>query len=118
MIWKEGFALGNSSCLKIQGFERNLLYHHLLLVIVNLLKLGQLLAANLLYLLVPLLSKGGACGTKMTGFPAVEAEFLFDTSFAFFQGKLGDFNGVDDHGVRVVGLGVGGVGEGVIGLMG
>ena len=37
--------------------------------------------------------------------------------FAFFWGKLGDFDGIDDHGIGVVGLGVGGVGEGVVGLV-
>ena len=115
--WKEGFALGNSSCLKIQGFERNLSYHFLLLIIINFLKLGQLLTANLLYLLVAFLSKGSACSAKMTGFLAAEAVFLFNATFAFFWGKLGDFDGIDDHGVGVVGLGVGGVREGVIGLV-
>ena len=54
----------------------------------------------------------------MTGFPAAEAEFLFNASFVFFRGKLGDFDGIDDHGIRVVGLGIGGVGEGVIRLVG
>ena len=53
----------------------------------------------------------------MTGFSAAEAEFLLNASFAFFWGKLGDFDGVNDHGVRVVGLGVGGAGEEVISLV-
>ena len=53
----------------------------------------------------------------MTRFSAVEAEFLFNASFVFFRGKLGDFDGIDDHGIRVVGLGIGGVGEGVISLV-
>ena len=42
----------------------------------------------------------------MAGFAAAEAEFLFDASFAFFWGKLRDLDGVDDHGVGVVGFGV------------
>ena len=54
----------------------------------------------------------------MTRFAAVEAEFLLNATFAFLWGKLGDFDGIDDHGIRVVGLGVGGVGEGVINLVG
>ena len=53
----------------------------------------------------------------MTGFPTTEAEFLFNAAFAFLRGKLGDFDGIDDHGVGIVCLGVGGVGEGVVGLM-
>ena len=117
MIRKEGFALGNSSCLKIQGFERDLSYYFFLFFVVNFFKLGQLLAANPLHLLVALLSKGSTCGTKMTGFSAVEAELLFNAMFAFFRGKLGDFDGIDDHGVGVVCLGVGGVSKGVIGLV-
>ena len=54
----------------------------------------------------------------MTGFSAAKAKFLFNAAFAFFWGKLGDFDRIHDHGVRVVGLGVGGVREGVVGLMG
>ena len=54
----------------------------------------------------------------MTGFSAVEAELLFYAAFAFFWGEFGDFDGIDDHGVRVMCLGVGGVGEGVVGLVG
>ena len=53
----------------------------------------------------------------MAGFPAAEAEFLFNATFAFFWGKLRDFDGINDHGVGVVGLGVGGVREGMIGLV-
>ena len=53
----------------------------------------------------------------MSGFSAVEAEFLLNAAFALFWGKFGDFDRIHDHGVRVVGLGVGGVGEGVVGLM-
>ena len=116
-IRKEGFALGNSSYLQIQRFERNISYHLFLFVIINLLQLGQLFTANLLYLLATFLGKGSACGTKMTEFPAAETELLLNATFAFFWGELGDFDGVDDHGVRVVGLGVGGVGEGVVGLV-
>ena len=59
-----------------------------------------------MYLLVPLLSKGGAGGTKMAGFSAVEAELLLNASFAFFWSKLGDSDGIDDHGVGVVGFGI------------
>ena len=71
-----------------------------------------------MYLLVALLSEGGACGTEVAVFSAAEAEFLFDAAFAFFWGKLGDFDRVHNHGIGVVGLGVGGVREGVVGLMG
>ena len=71
-----------------------------------------------MYFLVGLLSEGGACGTKMTRFSAAKAELLLNAAFAFFWGKLGDFDRVHDHGVRVVGLGVGGVREGVVGRMG
>ena len=71
-----------------------------------------------MYLLVALLSEGGACGTEVAGFSAAKAEFLFNAVFAFFWGKLGDLDRIHDHSVRVVGLGVGGVGEGVVGLMG
>ena len=117
-IREEGFALGNSSCLKIQRFKRNLSYHLLLFVIVDLLQLGQLFAAYFVYLLVALLSEGRACGTEVARFSAAEAEFLFDAAFAFFWGKLGDLDRIHDHGVRVMGLGVGGVREGVVGLMG
>ena len=110
--------MGNTSCLKIQRFERNLSYHHLLFIIVDFLKLGQLFAANFLYLLVALLSKGGARGTEMAGFSAAEAEFLLNAALAFFWGKLGDFDSINDHGVGVVGLDVGGVREGVVVLVG
>ena len=70
-----------------------------------------------MYLLVAFLSEGGACGTKVAGFPAAKAEFLFNAAFAFFWGELRDLDRVHDHGVGVVGFG-GGVGEGVVGLMG
>ena len=91
-IREEGFALGNSSYLKIQRFERNLSYHLLLFIIINLLQLGQLFTAYFVYLLVVLQSEGRACGTEVAGFSAVEAEFLFDAAFAFFWGKLGDLD--------------------------
>ena len=52
----------------------------------------------------------------MTQFAAVEAELFLNASFAFFGGKLGDFDGIDDHGIRVVGFSRG-IGEGVIRLM-
>ena len=48
----------------------------------------------------------------------MEAKFLFDAAFAFFWSKLGDLDRIHDHGVRIVGFGVGGVREGVIGLVG
>ena len=54
----------------------------------------------------------------MSGFSVVEAEFLLNTSFAFFRGEFGDFDGVDDHGIGVMGFGVRGAGEGVVGLVG
>ena len=98
-IRKEGFALGNSSCLKIQRFERNLSH-------------------PFVYLLIPLLGEGGACGTKVAGFSAAETKLLLNTAFAFFWSKLGDLDRVYDHGVRIVGFGRGGVGEGMVGLMG
>ena len=53
----------------------------------------------------------------MTGFSAPEAELLFDASFAFFRGKLRDSDSINDHGVKVVGFGVGRVGEGVVVLV-
>ena len=71
-----------------------------------------------MYLLVGFLGEGGTCGTKVAGFSAAKAEFLFNATFAFFRGKLGDLNRVYDHGVGVVSLGGGGVREGVVGLMG
>ena len=90
--------MGNSSCLKIQGFERNL-SHYLLLIVVDIFQLGKLFAAYFLYLLVALLSEGGACGTKVAGFSAAKAEFLFNAAFAFFGGELGDLDSVNDHGI-------------------
>ena len=38
----------------------------------------------------------------MSGFSAVEAEFLLNTSFAFFRGEFGDFDGIHDHDVGVM----------------
>ena len=108
----------HSSCLKIQRFERNLSHHLLLFIIIDLLQLGQLFAAYFMYLLVAFLSKGRACSTEVAGFSAAEAEFLFDAAFALFWGELGDLDRIHDHGVGVVGLGVGGIREGVVGLMG
>ena len=58
-----------------------------------------------MYLLVTFLSEGGACGTKVAGFSAAKAEFLFDAAFAFFWGQLRDFDCIYDHSVGVVGLG-------------
>ena len=49
---------------------------------------------------------------------AAEAKLLFDASFVFLWGEFGDFDGVYDHGVRVMGFGGRGVGEGVICLVG
>ena len=54
----------------------------------------------------------------MTGLLAVEAEFLFNATFAFLWGELGDSDGIDNHGVRVMGLCVQVVGKGVVGLVG
>ena len=71
-----------------------------------------------MYLLVSLLSEGGACSTEVARFSAAEAEFLFNAVFAFFRGEFGDLDRIHDHGVGVVGLGGGGVGEGMVGLMG
>ena len=48
----------------------------------------------------------------------METKLFLDAAFAFFRGKLGDFDGVDDHGVGIMGLGIQGVGEGVVGLVG
>ena len=70
-----------------------------------------------MYLLVALLSEGGACGTEVARFSAAKAKFLFDAAFAFFRSELGDFNCVHNHSVGVVGFG-GGVGEGMVGLVG
>ena len=61
--------------------------------------------------MVALLGKGGACGTKVAWLAAVEAELLFNASFMFFWGEFGDFDGINGHGVGVVGFGIGGVGE-------
>ena len=118
MKQKEGFALGNSSCLKIQGFERNLSYHLIFFMIIYLLQLRKFLAADFLHLGVPLLGKGHAGGTGVSGFSAAEAEFLFNARSTFFQGELRNFDGVNDHGVGVVRLGVRGVGKGMVGLVG
>ena len=54
----------------------------------------------------------------MTGFSTAKAELLPNASFAFFWGKLGDFDGIDDHSIGVVGLRIRGVREGVVVLMG
>ena len=104
--WKEGFALGNSSCLKIQGFERNLSHHLVFLIIIYFLELRKFLAADFLHFGVSLLGKGCAGGAGMSGLSTTEAEFLFDAMSAFLWGELGNLDGVDDHGVRVVGFGV------------
>ena len=57
-----------------------------------------------MYLLIPLLGEGGACGTKVAGLSAAETELFLDAAFAFFWGKLGDFDRIYDHGVGVVGF--------------
>ena len=114
----EGFALGNSSCLKIQWFERNLSHHLLFFVIIDLLQLRQFFTANLLYLLVAFLGEGHAGSTEMSRFLAAEAKLFLNATFAFFRSELGDLDGIYDHGVRVVGLGGRGVGERVVGLVG
>ena len=71
-----------------------------------------------MYLLVALLSEGGACGTEVAGFSAAKAELLFNATFAFFRRELRDLDRIYDHGVGVVGLGGRGVGERMVGLMG
>ena len=40
--------------------------------------------------------------------PTVEAKTLFEAVVSLFRGKCGDFDGVDAHGVRVMGGGGGG----------
>ena len=52
-----------------------------------------------MYRLVTFLSQGRACGTKVAGFSAAKAEFLFNAAFAFFGGELGDLDSVNDHGI-------------------
>ena len=54
----------------------------------------------------------------MAWFSAVEAKFLLNATFAFFWGKLGDLDGIYNHGAGVVGLSIRGIGEGVVGLVG
>ena len=68
--------------------------------------------------MVAFLSEGRACSAEVAGPSAAEAEFLFNAAFAFFWGKFGDLDHIHYHSVGVVGLGVGGVREGVVGLMG
>ena len=51
---------------------------------------------------IPMQLPGSA---KMSGFSAAEAEFLLNAVLAFFGGKLGNFDSIDDHGIRVVGFG-------------
>ena len=92
-------------------------YHLIFFVIVYLFQLGKFLAADFLHCGVPLLGKGHAGGTGVSGFLAAEAEFLLDATSAFFRGELRDFDGVDDHGVGVMGFGIHGIG-GVVGLVG
>ena len=36
----------------------------------------------------------------------METKLLFDTTFAFFRAELGDSDGVDDHGVGVMGFSI------------
>ena len=48
---------------------------------------------------------------------AVEAELFLNAAFAFFGNEFGDLDGIDDHSVWVVGFGIRGVGEGVVGLV-
>ena len=105
MTWKEGFALGNSSCLKIQRFERNLSHYLVLFIVVYLLQLGKFFAADFLHLGVPFLGKGCTGGAGVSRFSATEAEFLLDAMFVFFWGKLGDLDSVNDHSIRIVGFG-------------
>ena len=54
----------------------------------------------------------------MSGFLAVKAELLLDAASAFLGSKLGDFDGVYDHGIRVMGFGSQGVGEGMVHVFG
>ena len=115
---KEGFALENTSYLKIQRFERNLSHHLLFFFVIYLFQLGKPLATNLLYFWVALLSEGCAGSAEISRFLAAEAKFLLNAVFAFFGSKLEDFDDVHDHGVSVVGLGGQGVGERVVGLVG
>ena len=42
----------------------------------------------------------------MSGFSATEAKLFLDAAFAFFWGELRDFDGVDDHGIGVMGSGI------------
>ena len=54
----------------------------------------------------------------MSGFLAVKAELLLNAASTFLGSKLGDFDGVYDHGVRVMGFGSQGVGEEMVRLVG
>ena len=81
-------CIGNSSCLKIQMFERNLSHHHLFFIVIYLLQLGKLFAADLLYLGVSFLREGCTGSARVSGFSAVIAELLLDASFAFLRSKL------------------------------
>ena len=117
-IQREGFVLGNSSCLKIQRFERNLLHHLTPFIVVYLLQLGKFFTADFLHLGISFLGKGGAGGAGVSRFSTAEAEFLLDATFAFFWGELGDLDGVDDHGIRVMDFRGQGVGKGVVRLVG
>ena len=101
-IQREGFVLGNSSCLKIQRFERNFSHHFVLFIVVYLLQLGKFFAADFLHLGISFLGKGRAGSAGVSRFSTTEAEFLLDATFAFFWGELGDLDSVDDHGVGVM----------------
>ena len=75
--------LGNSSSLKIQGFERNLSHHLLFFVIIDFFQLQQFFAANHLYFWVAFLGEGRAGSTEMSRFPAVEAKLFLDAMFVW-----------------------------------
>ena len=98
--------MNEASLLKIQGGEGNPSNGFFVIITLNFFKLWEVFIDHLLDLSLRVAflwvrGEGRAGRAKMPRLVAVEAETVFNTTFSFFWGHLGDTYDINIHGVGV-----------------